>query len=280
MNADAAHDLDPHDLPARAAEIYRGKVSLGTGDLLLLGFLAGVFIAFGSVFFLVVLAVPPGAVPYGLQQFFGGLAFSVGLILVMVAGAELFTGNTLMLTLRLRGECGWSAIGRAWALAYFGNLAGSLFVVVLFAVAGGFAAGDGALGQVAAEIAAAKTAKGALALVASGVLANMLVCIAVWMTFAAKTVQGKVLVIVPPIACFVAAGFEHSVANMSLIPAGLLAAWTGNAVVEPAPGLGGFLWNLLFATTGNILGGGLIAAAYGRAYGRAQAAASAGAKRV
>lgn len=267
MGEESVHDLDPHDLPDKAAAVYRDKVALGVGDLLLLGFLAGAYIAFGSVFFLVVLSVPPGSVPYGVQQFLGGGAFSLGLILVMIAGAELFTGNTLMVTLLLRGERGWGAVGRAWALAYIGNFIGSLFVVALFVLAGGLQTGDGSLGRVAAEVAAAKAGKTAPALVASGVLANMLVCLAVWMTFAARSVQGKILAVIPPVACFVAAGFEHSVANMSLIPMGLAASWTGAAAVEPTPELGGFVWNLVFATFGNVLGGGLIAAAYGRAYG-------------
>jgi formate/nitrite transporter len=270
VNADEVKpdDLDPEDIPAKAESSYADKVALGGGDLLVLGFLAGVFIAFGSVFSLVVLSVPDGAVPFGVLQLLAGLAFSLGLILVMIAGAELFTGNTLMVTLWLQDENSWSEVLRAWALAYVGNLGGSLFVVVLFVVAGGHEAGDGLFAAAAVELAGDKTAMGAPAILASGVLANMLVCLAVWMTFAARTVQGKIVALVPPIAAFVAAGFEHSVANMSLIPFGLAALWVEGGAGDPTLGLAGFGWNLLWSTLGNVVGGALIAACYWKAYAR------------
>jgi formate/nitrite transporter len=261
-------DLDPEDIPAKAEGTYDDKVSLPTLDLLVLGFLAGVFIAFGSMFALVVMSVPEGSVPFGLVQLLAGLVFSLGLILVMIAGAELFTGNTLMVTLWLQESHGWGAIGRAWGLAYVGNLAGSLFVVTLFVVAGGHEAGDGLFAAAAADLAGEKTSMGAGALLASGILANMLVCLAVWMTFAAKSVQGKIVALVPPIAAFVAAGLEHSVANMSLIPMGLAAHWTAGAAADASLGIGGFAWNLLWSTTGNVVGGAIIATAYWQAYGK------------
>jgi formate/nitrite transporter len=261
-------DLSPEDIPAKAESTYADKIVLGSGALLVLGFLAGVFIAFGSIFSLVVLSVPEGAVPFGVLQLLAGLAFSLGLILVMIAGAELFTGNTLMVTLWLQQENGWSEVGRAWALAYLGNFAGSLFVVVLFTLSGGHAAGDGLFAAAALDLAGDKTAMGAPALLASGILANMLVCLAVWMTFAARTVQGKIIALVPPIAAFVAAGLEHSVANMSLIPFGLAALWLDGGPADPSLGLVGFAWNLLWSTLGNILGGGLVATCYWFAYRR------------
>jgi formate/nitrite transporter len=261
-------DLDPQAIPARAASATADQVVLGTGSLLVLAFLAGVFIAFGSVFSLVVLSAPEAAVPFGVLQLLAGLAFSLGLILVIVAGAELFTGNTLMVTLWLQDENSWSEILRAWGLAYLGNLVGSLFVVVLFVVAGGHEAGDGLFAAAAVELAGDKTAMGAPAILASGVLANMLVCLAVWMTFAARTVQGKIVALVPPIAAFVAAGFEHSVANMSLIPFGLAALWVEGGAGDPTLGLAGFGWNLLWSTLGNVVGGALIAACYWKAYAR------------
>jgi formate/nitrite transporter len=259
-------DLDPEEIPAKAASTYSDKVVLDTVDLLVLGFLAGVFISFGSIFFLVVSAVPDGSIPFGVVQLLSGLAFSTGLILVMVAGAELFTGNTLMVTLWLQKKKQWSDIGRALGLAYIGNLAGSIFTVALFVIAGGHEAGDGLLAQASLEVAGSKTAMTMPALLASGVLANMLVCLAVWMTFAAKTVQGKIVALVMPIAAFVAAGFEHSVANMSLIPMGLAVLWLEGGVADPSLGVGGFLWNLLFSTIGNIVGGAIIAGCYWRAY--------------
>ena len=253
-------DHAPSDLPAKARETYGEKLELGPAKILTLGFLAGIFIGFGSIAFLVVKAVPDAAVPFGVLQFASGLAFSLGLVLVVVAGAELFTGNTLMLVRRYSGESALSDILGAWALAWLGNLAGSIFVVALFFAAGGHEAGDGLLAGAALEVAGDKTAKGAWATFTSGILANMLVCLAVWMTFAARSVQGSILALVPPIATFVAAGFEHSVANMSLIPAGLAVLWTDPAATaDPSLGIGGFLLNLLWSTLGNIVGGGLIA---------------------
>ncbi|MDO5370304.1 formate/nitrite transporter family protein [Paracoccus sp. (in: a-proteobacteria)] len=262
-------DHAPPDLPAQARDSYGDALDLGAAETLVLGFLAGVFIAFGSIAFLVVMAVPEGSVPFGILQIAAGLAFSLGLLLVLVAGAELFTGNTLMLGRLFKGQSSFSAIGRAWALAWTGNLAGSVFVVVLFIAAGGHEAGEGLLASAALDVAGQKTAKSAGATFASGILANMLVCLAVWMSYAARTTQGKILALVPPIAAFVAAGLEHSVANMSLIPMGLGVMWLDPAAgADPSLGMGGMAANLFWATLGNILGGGLIAGCYWFAYDR------------
>ncbi|WP_195759851.1 formate/nitrite transporter family protein [Paracoccus sp. S-4012] len=256
------------DLPGQACDQLGNQMDLGAGQILVLGFLAGVFIAFGSIAFLVVMAVPEGAVPFGILQAAAGLAFSGGLLLVIVAGAELFTGNTLMLGRWYAGQSPLSAILKAWAPAWIGNLAGSIFVVALFIAAGGHEAGEGLLASAALDTGGEKTAKGAGAIFASGILANMLVCLAVWMTFAARTVQGKIIALVPPIATFVAAGLEHSVANMSLIPMGLAMVWLGEPGADPALTMGGLLVNLLWSTLGNIVGGGIIAAAYWFSYDR------------
>lgn len=270
--SDAESRIDDHapsDLPAKARESYGEALDLGAAETLVLGFLAGVFIAFGSIAFLVVLSVPDGSVPFGILQAAAGLAFSLGLLLVLVAGAELFTGNTLMTTRFYKGETPLSRVLGAWALAWLGNLAGSLFIVLLFIAAGGHEAGEGLFSAAALDIAGQKTAKGAGQTFASGILANMLVCLAVWMSFAARTTQGKILALVPPIAAFVAAGFEHSVANMSIIPMGLAMLWMdGTATADPSLGMSGFLSNLLWSTLGNILGGAVIAFCYWFAYDR------------
>lgn len=271
-------DLDPDEIPAKATGEYSDKVDLATVPLLVLALLAGAYIAFGSVFSLVVLASPEGALAFGLQQLLAGLAFSLGLILVMVAGAELFTGNTLMVTLWVQNASTAARIGRAWGLAYAGNLVGSVAIVVLFFIAGGHLAGDGGLGVAALEIAEGKTEMRFHAILASGILANMLVCLAVWLSFSARTTQGKILAIIGPISAFVAAELEHSVANMSLIPMGLLVKhlaspefWgqVGQSATDfPTLGIGWGLWNLLWATIGNIIGGAIIATAYWASYGR------------
>lgn len=261
-------DFEPADLPAKARAAYGDKLALGTSQTLALAVMAGAFIAFGSVFFLIVQSVPD-TVPSGFVQALSGAAFSFGLILVMIAGAELFTGNTLMLSRLYAGDSGMGQIAAAWALVYLGNLIGSVLIVALFLAAGGAEAGDGLMQAAILDTAGSKTAKGAGAIFASGILANMLVCLAVWMTFAARTLPGKVLVIVPPIAAFVAGGFEHSVANMSLIPAGLGVLWTeSGAVADPSLTAAGFAHNLLWSTLGNIVGGGLIALGYWLGYDR------------
>ncbi len=234
--------------------------------------MAGVYIAFGSIFSLVVLAVPDDAVPFGILQLLAGLAFSLGLILVIVAGAELFTGNTLMAGLWFDGSVGPGTIARAWAIAYAGNFIGSVAAVALFIFATGHLAGDGLVGAAGLEVADEKTALAFHEAFASGILANMLVCLAVWMTFAARTIPGKIIALVPPIGAFVAAGLEHSVANMSLIPFGLLVKqaagpdfWTAASVAAgdyPTLTTGWMLWNIVWASIGNVLGGGVVAAAY------------------
>jgi formate/nitrite transporter len=173
-----------------------------------------------------------------------------------------------MVTLWLQKRKTWREIGRALGLAYVGNLAGSLFVVVMFTLAGGTAAGDGLFAAAAMETAGDKTSMSLVELLASGVLANMLVCLAVWMTYAAKRVQGKILAVAPPIIAFVALGLEHSVANMSLVPFGLAALWVEGGTADPSLSVGGFVWNLSLSTIGNILGGSLIATCYWVAYGR------------
>lgn len=266
--SDSPDDFASEKLPEQAREAHGEQIALRAGPVLVLGFLAGIHIAFGSVFFLVAQTVPE-SLPFGVTQILSGLAFSVGLILVIVAGGELFTGNTLMLSRLYSGESPMAAIARVWGLCYAGNLAGSLFVVMLFLWAGGHQVDDGWLGAVAVEIAGDKTAKGAGATFASGILANLLVCLAVWMSFAARTVPGKVMVIIPPIACFVAAGFEHSVANMSLVPMGLGVLWLDGGAADPSLTVAGFVHNLVWSTLGNIVGGAIVAVAYSYSYGDA-----------
>ena len=271
-------DLDPQELPGKAQSEYENKVSLKSASLLVLGLLAGIYIAFGSIFFLVVIAAPDGAIAFGLQQLLGGLAFSIGLILVMVAGAELFTGNTLMVTLWVQRVASAAVVGRAWGLAYVSNFVGSLAIVILFFLATGHLLGEGQVGVAALETAEEKTALSFYATLASGILANMLVCLAVWLSFSARTTQGKILAIIGPIAAFVAAGLEHSVANMSLIPMGLIVKflagdqfWASVALSAedfPTLTIGWGLWNILWATIGNIIGGAVIAAAYWVSYTR------------
>ncbi|MBC8130792.1 MAG: formate/nitrite transporter family protein [Rhizobiaceae bacterium] len=269
-----AVDAAPPEAARIALDYLSGKVKKPSGDVLLLAVLAGAYIAFGSIAYLVVSA---GDGSYsGPQHLLAGLGFSVGLALVVVAGAELFTGDTMLVINRIRDTLDSGTMWRFWGLVYGGNLAGAVLVAFLFVVAGGHLPGDGAVGIAALEAARTKVDKGIVALIASGILANMLVCLAIWVTQAARTVPGKLLALAGPIAVFVAAGFEHSVANMSIIPIAIgiktFAApefWTAAGAAPEAFGsvtLFGFAYNLLFVTLGNVIGGASIGLAYWYAY--------------
>ena len=188
----------------------------------------------------------------GPTQLLSGVAFSVGLILVMLTGTELFTGNTMMALPVATGSVTAARLAGAWLLVWTGNLVGSLAVAGLFVAAGGLEGLDETIGEAAAAAMDSKLDKSALATLASGVLANMLVCLAVWMAMFARTLSGKVAVIVGPVAVFVAAGFEHSVANMSLLPIG----WAADP--NSAVPWGAGLRNLAFSTAGNVIGGASI----------------------
>lgn len=228
-------------------------LSLGT-----LGCLAGAFISLGALFYLVVLAGADAG--YGPVRMLAGIAFSLGLILVVVGGAELFTGNALIVMAWVDGLVSLRALVRNWALVFVTNLAGALAMAGLAAMAGLHKA---PMGAVAARITAAKLALPVPELLARGVLCNALVCLAVWLSFAARDVPGKVLAIVFPISAFVALGLEHSIANMFLLPFGILA---GAAVGSPG-GIAEISWNLLWVTLGNIAGGaGGVAITYWAAY--------------
>lgn len=254
-----AEDATGRGIAEGAASIFRDKAGMRPAAMLVLAMLAGAQIAFGSIGFLVVQGVG-GEVAGGLQLL-SGLAFSAGLVMVMVTGTELFTGNTMFTLAAIAGRLGWGRLVFAWAIVWIGNLAGSLIAAWLFVAAGGGAAAGGQVGAAAIATMADKLDKGAGAVIASGVLANMLVCLAVWMAMSAKTVPAKVLGVIGPVTLFVAAGLEHSVANMSLLPIGWLEA-------EPAarPALAPLTLNLILSTAGNIVGGSLIALSLGWAH--------------
>ena len=241
--------------PARIArlveEVGIKKCSLPLIPTLTLGVLAGAFIAFGGMFY--TLVVTGSELGFGPTRLVGGLAFSLGLVLVVIGGAELFTGNSLIVLAWADRRVRTAALLRNWSLVYLGNLIGALGTVVLVHFSGILTLGDGAVAATAQGIAEAKVALGPLQAFVRGVLCNTLVCLAIWMCFAAYTVTGKVLAIVFPITAFVALGFEHSVANMYLIPIGALQ-------LDGAIGVGGIFGNLFYVTLGNIVGGGALVA--------------------
>ncbi|HEX9818626.1 MAG TPA: formate/nitrite transporter family protein [Methylomirabilota bacterium] len=256
--------LLPPEMARRAEEIGAAKASMEHGRLFALAVLAGAFIALGGVFATVALA-GAGDAPWGAIRVLAGVVFSAGLVLVVVGGAELFTGNNLIVMAWASGRIGTSAVLRNWAIVYAGNFAGGLGIALLAAGARLHEAGGGAVGTAALGIAAPKLQLGFVQAVLLGVLCNVLVCLAVWLSYSARTTTDRVLVVVPPIAAFVAAGFEHSVANMYFVPFALLVAAVDPAFVA-AGGLDvaaltwtGFLArNLLPVTLGNVVGGALL----------------------
>ena len=244
--------------PAEIARLIEtagvAKAALPAAQMFVLALLAGAFIGFGAAAYTMVMTGTDTA--FGPARFLGGLVFSLGLILVIIGGAELFTGNALMTMAAVERRISLPALLRNWAIVYAGNLVGAV------ALAAGFALSsllDGPMGATAVKIAEAKAALPPLDAFVRGVLCNALVCLAVWLTFAARDVAGKIFAILWPISAFVLLGLEHSVANMYLLPQGMLA---GSAVTLQAAVL-----NLLWVTLGNILGGaGGVALAYRFAY--------------
>lgn len=247
------------EIAQTAPSMLERKGDMSWGRMAALAVAAGVLIAFGGIAFLVVQAVRDVTGPV---QLLSGLAFSTGLAMVMVTGAELFTGNTMLALPVATGRLRLARLVAAWTLVWLGNLAGSVIAALLFYWAGGLNGVDGLVGDAAARIAVEKLAKGTGATIASGILANVLVCLAVWMAMAAKSLSAKVIAIAGPVMIFVAAGLEHSVANMSLIPLGLMAGAEGE--------LSTVARNLALSTIGNILGGIAVGLGLGFSHPRKQ----------
>ncbi len=260
--------LLPAEMAERAESVGMRKVGLPFMPMFMLSVLAGSFIALGAIFATTVAAGTGGAWPYGVSRLLTGIVFCLGLILVIVGGAELFTGNNLIVMAWAGGKVSTRALLRNWAIVYLGNFVGSVGTAVLMLASGQHAFGDGAVGQTALTIASGKVNLGFVEAVALGILCNTLVCLAVWLTFSARSTVDKIAAIIFPITAFVAAGFEHSIANMYFISYGLLlkqfAAGFAGATGLDLAGLtwGTFLFrNLLPVTLGNIIGGGLLVAA-------------------
>ena len=251
------------------------KAKLPLGKMFLLGILAGAYIGFGAH-----LATTVGTgewATFGLQKLAMGAAFAVGLLLVVIAGAELFTGNNLMTVALCSGRIGMGGLLRTWALVYTGNLVGSVLLALIIAKGSGLLAGP--VGGTAIKIAAGKVSAAGIegvnhniAFFFRGIGCNWLVCLAIVLAMASKSASGKILGIFFPIMAFVASGFEHCIANMYFIPAGIFAK--GFASAQAASGLGAAqfatinwttMWtqNLVSVTLGNIVGGAVfVGAAY------------------
>ncbi|MGE5483737.1 MAG: formate/nitrite transporter family protein [Ignavibacteriales bacterium] len=258
--------LSPAEMAQAASAAGQKKANLPAARMLALAILAGAYIALAGNLATVVSNDMSKYFGYGFSQFITGSVFTVGLALVIVAGAELFTGNNMMLAVAaLDDKVSWSRVLYAWAIVYIGNFVGSLLVAWLALQSGQWASNSFLVGAKALATANAKVTLTWQAAFARGVLCNWMVCLAVWATLAAKDVVGKISALFLPIMGFVACGFEHSVANMYFIPVGI--ALSGVPDVVTASGLAGkvnnlnwvalFTRNLIPVTIGNIVGGAL-----------------------
>lgn len=241
----------PREIARRVTRLGVAKARADAASVLLLAVLAGAFIALGALFFAVV--ITGSELGFGITRLLGGLSFCLGLALVVVAGAELFTGNNLMAMAWASGEIRGRELLRHWGLVYLGNAVGAVGTVALALIADLPALGGGGLGETLVAIAAAKAELGPLAAFGRGLLCNVLVCLAVWLAMGGHSVTDKLLAIVWPISAFVALGFEHSVANWCFLPLGL---WLAPEAVP----VGGAALNLALVTAGNIVGGSLLVA--------------------
>lgn len=275
-NTISIDDLTPAEVATKAVGVGVKKAGLDFWTMFVLALFGGAFIAIGAV-----LATTVGSngaeFPYGLNALLKGLIFTVGLILVIVAGAELFTGNNLMLIAVLNKKITLGKMLRNWGVVYIGNLIGSVIVALIMVMSKQYTFAGGAIGKTALTIANTKSGLEFWSALGLGIMCNILVCLAVWMTFSARTTAGKILAIIPPISAFVAAGFEHSVANMYFIPVGLFIKAFNPEFAAQAGEFANLSWanffvkNLLPVTIGNIIGGAIfIGAAYWFIYLRKQ----------
>lgn len=269
MNNSEPLSLDALLPPAMAEKAEQLGIKKANADFLsltVLGVLAGAFIALGAIFATTITAGTQGLLPYGVIRLLSGLAFSLGLILVIIGGAELFTGNMLVIMAFANRKISLWLVLRNWLIVYTSNLVGAVATAVIIFLSEQHTFGNGVIGLNMLNIAETKTSLGFVEAAALGLLCNALVCLAVWLTYSARTTTDKILAIIPPITAFVAAGFEHSIANMYFIPVGLLVKQWGSAsffeAIQRAPAdypnltMGNFLLgNLLPVTLGNIIGG-------------------------
>lgn len=249
----------PAKIAERVATAGVAKATLPLVPLFTLALLAGAFIAFGAMFYLAVIyQFGPGP---GAGKLVGSIVFSLGLLLIVVGGAELFTGNNLIIMARCDGLIGTGALLRNWGVVYAGNFAGAAATAVLIAMSGILGPPSGEFAEHAQKIAAAKIALPYEQAFIRGILCNTLVCLAIWLCFACHTVTEKAVAIVFPISAFVTLGFEHSVANMFFLPFGVLAGLPLDTA--------GIAGSLAAVTAGNIVGGsGFVGVVYWIVYRR------------
>jgi len=274
----------PAAMALRAEENGVRRAAMDPVALLVLSVLGGAFIAFGAIFATTVSAgsisvtsidgttALSAGLPYGIVRLLTGLAFTLGLILVVVGGAELFTGNNLIVMAWANGRVTTRALLANWVMAFSGNFVGAFFAAGLMFYSTQYTFGAGSVGLVALTTAHAKTSLAFMPALTLGIMCNALVCLAIWMCYSARTTIDRTITIVPPIAAFVAAGFEHSIANIYFIPMGLFikagapdSFWA--SIGKTPADFPNLTWdnflvgNLLPVTIGNIIGGSVMVAA-------------------
>ncbi len=253
----------PREIAHRVEELGVNKAKLSALSVLVLAILAGAFISMGAAFYMLVSTGSTAG--FGLTRLAGGVSFSLGLILVVVAGAELFTGNNLIAMAWASGRIGIRDVLRNWILSYSGNVIGCLISALLVYWAELGSLSQGGFAETALKLAESKATLSPLAAFCRGILCNALVCLAVWLTQGGRSVTDKILSILFPVSAFVALGLEHSIANWFFFPYALLLD-SGNTLNAP-----GMVNNLFFVTLGNIIGGTLlVSAVYWLAYLRAE----------
>ncbi|MFN8387056.1 MAG: formate/nitrite family transporter [Anaerolineales bacterium] len=270
MNEIHIDALLPAEMALRAEQIGARKAEMPAVPMFMLAGLAGAFISLGAIFATTVSAGNAG-LPYGITRLLAGLVFCLGLVLVVVGGAELFTGNNLIVMAWASGKVTSRALLRNWALVYLGNFAGSFATAILMFFTRQYTFGANAVGITALKTAIGKVEYGFLQAVALGILCNALVCMAIWLTFSARSTWDRIAAVIFPISAFVAAGFEHSVANMYFIPYAILIKDFDPEFVSKiggeVPRLDALTWesffiaNLIPVTIGNIIGGSVLVAA-------------------
>lgn len=257
------------EMPVTQSEMIERAITSGIAKsrlaflpMFLSAILAGIYIAFGGIFSTVIATGTDPILPYGLMKLLQGLAFSLGLILVIVGGSELFTGNMLMVIAQLEHRITFPSLLRNWGIVYIGNFLGSLITAILVILSKTYLFSNGEMGLAMVKIAVTKSNYGFTQALVLGILCNILVCLAVWLSYSAKNTTDRVLAIIFPISAFIAAGFEHSVANMYLVPESLFLKAINPGFVEQLNlNLSNLNWstflfnNLLPVSLGNMIGG-------------------------
>ena len=262
----------PREIAERVESVGAVKAKLPLISMVALGVLAGGFIGLGGLYYTVIIS--DAELGFANSRVVGGVAFSLGLILVVIAGAELFTGNNLLVMGWVGRRISTQTFVHNLAVVYASNLIGAVGLAALVALSGHWKSADGAIGSTAISIAASKCALPFSEAFFKGVLCNVLVCLAVWLAMAGRSVADKILAIVFPISAFVACGFEHSVANMYFIPLGIFLnnlVFSGTLAAPAQLNWTGLAWNLVPVTLGNIAGGaGMVGLVYWIIYRRGE----------